>query len=135
MQKMFLSLASVFGATAVMLGAFGAHALKSKLTTEQLQVYETGVRYQMYHVFALIAVAFLIDKYPGKSVLNYAGYSFMAGIVLFSGSLYLLSTKQLLGMESAKWLGPVTPLGGLFFIMGWALLLAAVLGKSNNVTV
>lgn len=119
-QRIFLAFAAASGALAVMLGAFGAHALKSRLPVEQLFVFETGVRYQMYHAFALIAVAWLMDKFPGRCIAA-AGWLFMAGIVLFSGSLYGLS------LASWKWLGPVTPLGGLLFISGWFTLLAAIL--------
>ncbi len=129
MQKIFLSIASITGGLAVILGAFGAHALKTKLSSDQIQVFETGVKYQMYHTFGLIAIALLIDKYPNKAGLNIAGYCFMIGIFLFSGSLYLLSTKDILGLNNWKWLGPITPLGGLSLIMGWALMLVVVLGK------
>ena len=122
MQKILLSIAALSGAFAVILGAFGAHALKEKLSPEQLQTFETGVRYQMYHTFALIAVALLLEKY-NNSLLNYSGYLFITGIILFSGSLYLLATKILLGIENWIWLGAVTPIGGLCFIFGWILLL------------
>jgi len=118
MQKTFLITGSLLAGFAVLLGAFGAHALKSKLAVEQLQVFETGVRYQFYHALALLAVGLLADKFNSTS-LNYSGYLFIFGIILFSGSLYLLSLKNLLGIESLKFLGPITPLGGLCFIAGW----------------
>ena len=127
-QKIFFSIAGLSGALAVIIGAFGAHALKTKLSPEQLQTFETGVRYQMYHTFALIAVAFLFDKY-NNGLLRYSGYLFTTGIVLFSGSLYLLATKSLFGIESWTWLGPITPLGGLCFITGWILFLINFLKK------
>ena len=127
-QKIFFSIAGLSGALAVIIGAFGAHALKTKLSSEQLQTFETGVRYQMYHTFALIAVAFLFDKY-NNGLLRYSGYLFTIGIVLFSGSLYLLATKSLFGIESWAWLGPITPLGGLCFIIGWTLFLINFLKK------
>jgi uncharacterized membrane protein YgdD (TMEM256/DUF423 family) len=118
MQRAFLIIAAVSGLIAVILGAFGAHALRGKLEPKLLDVFETGVRYQFFHTFALIAVALLIDKL-GAAQLVPAGWLFVAGIVLFSGSLYLLAVK------SWKWLGPVTPLGGLLFIAGWVMLLIA----------
>jgi len=92
--------------------------LRGKLEPKLFDVFETGVRYQFFHTFALIAVALLIDKL-GTAQLVPAGWLFVAGIVLFSGSLYLLAVK------SWKWLGPVTPLGGLLFIAGWVMLLIA----------
>lgn len=116
MKKSFILAAAIFGALAVILGAFGAHALKAILTAEQLQTYEVGVRYHFYHVFALLLTAMLYKEYSNK-LLVWAGYFFIVGIVLFSGSLYALSTTP-----SLKILGPVTPLGGACFIAGWFLL-------------
>lgn len=112
-----------------MLGAFGAHALKAKMSSDQLQVFDTGVRYQLYHAFALIVVALVADKF-NSSLLPWSGYLFVTGIIFFSGSLYLLSSKNLLGIENWNFLGPVTPLGGLCFIAGWILLICSVLKKS-----
>ena len=127
MIKNFLLCGSVMAALAVILGAFGAHALKSKLSTENLQIFETAVRYQMYHSFALILVFILSDKL-NPTLLNYSGAFFVAGIVLFSGSVYLLACRELLGIEGWKnILGPITPLGGLSFIVGWGCLIAASL--------
>ena len=120
MHKTFLILGSSTAAIAVVLGAFGAHALKEKLAPEQLQVFETGVRYQVYHSFALILVALIAAKYPSLT-LNYSGYLFLSGIIFFSGSLYLLSMKSLLGIEHWKFMGLITPLGGLCFVAGWIL--------------
>jgi len=128
MQRILFATGTLSGALAVMLGAFGAHALKAKLDAAQLQTFETGVRYQFYHTFAILLVAMLMDRNQ-SSLLNYSGYSFITGIVLFSGSLYLLATKSVLGIESWGWLGPVTPLGGLAFISGWLMLLLATLKK------
>jgi uncharacterized membrane protein YgdD (TMEM256/DUF423 family) len=128
MQKTFFFIGSCLAGIAVILGAFGAHALKAKLEPDQLQVFETGVRYQMYHAFALIIVALLYDKF-NQSILNYSGMLFISGIVFFSGSLYLLASKNLLGIESWKFLGPITPLGGLCFIAGWLLLAISVFKK------
>jgi len=128
MQRTFLIWGSALAGLAVMFGAFGAHALKEKIPADQLQVFETGVRYQFYHAFALIAVALLYDKF-NSSWLNYSGYAFLSGIILFSGSLYLLSNRTWLGIEGWKFLGPVTPLGGLCFIAGWLFLVISVLKK------
>jgi uncharacterized membrane protein YgdD (TMEM256/DUF423 family) len=114
--------ASVFMALSVALGAFGAHALKAKLTTEMLNVFEVGVRYQVYHALGLFVVAWLAQPSMGlrESFINTAGWLFIVGILLFSGSLYGLS------LSGIRWMGAITPLGGLCFIAGWvALALAA----------
>ena len=127
MQKTILFSASVFGALAVIIGAFGAHALKEKLGPDQLQVFETGVKYQFYHALALLMVGILFGKIENSN-LNYAGIFFILGIVFFSGSLYLLSTLSITGLDGIKKiLGPITPLGGLFFILGWISLCVGVL--------
>jgi uncharacterized membrane protein YgdD (TMEM256/DUF423 family) len=128
MQKVFLTVGASLACIAVILGAFGAHALKAKLEPEQLQVFETGVRYQMYHAIAVIIAGLLFDK-VNTSMLNYSSLFFIAGIILFSGSLYLLASKNLLGIESWKFLGPITPLGGLCFIAGWLFLALSVIKK------
>lgn len=125
MYKPFLILASVLGAIAVALGAFGAHALKQKLTAEALQIFETGVKYQFYHVFALLIAGMLYQQFGGNSLL-WSGRLFTAGIVLFSGSLYLLSYYKGSGNTSFNWLGAITPFGGLCFIAGWICLAFAV---------
>ena len=128
MQKLFLASGTALAALAVVLGAFGAHALKAKLEPEQLQVFETAEKYQMYHALALLLTGILFERFNSSATL-YSGYFFIAGILFFSGSLYLLSAKSILGIESWKFLGPITPLGGLCFICGWVLLLLAVLKK------
>jgi uncharacterized membrane protein YgdD (TMEM256/DUF423 family) len=123
MNRFFLIAGTLFAGLAVILGAFGAHALKSKLAAEQIQVFETGVKYQMYHALALILL-FVISEKTGSSILNYSGYLFVAGIIFFSGSLYLLACSEIIGIEQMKGiLGPITPLGGLCFISGWVCLL------------
>jgi uncharacterized membrane protein YgdD (TMEM256/DUF423 family) len=125
MQKIFGITAAAYGALAVILGAFGAHALKEKLDAYQLEIFNKGVQYQFYHVIALFAVVFLADKIQPKT-LTFAGWFFTAGILFFSGSLYLLATRSLLGTDAlTPVLGPVTPLGGLCFIIGWILLLVS----------
>lgn len=124
MHKGFLKTAALLGALSVMLGAFAAHGLKKILIADDLQIFETAVRYQFYHVFALLAVGILYAAYPGKLML-WAGKLFIAGVILFSGSLYLLcyvKYKQL----PLNWLGAITPLGGAAFITGWILLFWAV---------
>lgn len=106
---------AIFSAVGVALGAFGAHGLKARVSTDLLAVFETGVRYHMYHAFALLAVGWAASRNPA-SVLQVAGFLFSVGIVLFSGSLYLMT------LTGARWLGAITPFGGLAFLVGWALL-------------
>jgi uncharacterized membrane protein YgdD (TMEM256/DUF423 family) len=112
MDRFFFITASLLGLLAVVFGAFGAHLLKSHLGADQLTTFETGVRYQMYHTFALLAVALSYAKWPGKTLVA-SGWLFIIGTVLFSGSLYVLS---LTGM---RWVAVVTPFGGLAFLAGW----------------
>jgi uncharacterized membrane protein YgdD (TMEM256/DUF423 family) len=118
MAKLFITLASLSGMLAVMLGAFGAHALKGKLDDYALGVFETAVQYHFYHSFALLAVGILALSHPHTALLRSSGWLFLLGIVVFSGSLYVLS------FTGARWLGAITPLGGLAFIAGWACLAA-----------
>jgi len=124
-QKTFLVLAFMLAALTVIIGAFGAHGLKAKITPEQLKTYETGISYQFYHTFALIVTSLLMNRMD-SSILTYAALAFLFGIVCFSGSLYLLSTRELLGLTSWRWLGPITPIGGVAFIVGWILLAVGV---------
>ncbi|HQW44183.1 MAG: DUF423 domain-containing protein [Chitinophagaceae bacterium] len=129
MHKKFLMAAAIFGGLAVALGAFGAHGLEGITKDEKiLHGFQTGVQYQMYHALALLFIALLYDKLPGKW-LKWAGNSFIAGIFLFSGSLYLLTFLKIQESSSVKLVGPVTPLGGLFFIAGWLFLLVAAFKK------
>lgn len=113
MERLFLGLGSVLAAIAVAAGAFGAHALRERLAPDLLNTFEVGARYHMYHALALVLVAWASTRWPG-SVL--AGWLFVAGIVLFSGSLYLLC------LTGHRWLGAITPLGGLAFVLGWLTL-------------
>jgi uncharacterized membrane protein YgdD (TMEM256/DUF423 family) len=115
MDRTFLLLGSIAAFVGVALGAFGAHGLRARLSTEMLAVFETGVRYQMYHAFAILVVAVVAARFDGWLV-RAAGWLFAAGIVLFSGSLYALA------LSGATRLGAVTPIGGLAFLAGWALL-------------
>ena len=126
MHKGFLLTASILGALAVGLGAFGAHGLKKIVGPETVASFETAVRYQFYHVFALLAIAIVYEKYPGKW-LRYAGNCFITGIILFSGSLYLLTAMKATGSVGISGIGIITPFGGLFFIAGWLLLFFGLL--------
>ena len=127
MHKGFLRTAALLGAISVALGAFGAHGLKKILDADLLQVFETAVRYQFYHVFALLAAGILYKEFPGKR-LRWAGYLFMAGIVLFSGSLYLLCYVKHAALP-LNWIGAVTPFGGASFMAGWVMMFAAVMKR------
>jgi len=118
--KLFLSLGAISGAFGVIIGAFGAHGLKNKLSVEMLTVYQTGVQYHFYHTFALLAVGLLALRFQ-SGLLTFSGWSFLFGILIFSGSLYALS------ISGVKILGAITPIGGLFFIIGWVLLAVAVI--------
>lgn len=135
MQKRFLVFSGFSGAIGVALGAMAAHFLKAKvemglITEADLQAFETAARYQIYHSLALLILALLVDKIHSK-LISKVGYCFMAGIVLFSGSLYLLTTANLIGLSDVRWLGPITPIGGLFFIVGWLLLAFAGMKKNK----
>ena len=118
MHKTFLQFASLLGALAVALGAFGAHALKRIAPEAVVNIFETGVRYQFYHVFALIAAGILYRDFSNKWML-WAGNSFIAGILLFSGSLYILTYLKASAKSGFDWVGIITPFGGLAFIAGW----------------
>ena len=119
MDRAFALAGAVSAFIAVAAGAFGAHALRARLAPDLLTVFETGARYQMYHALALLAVAWASNHWPGTP-LRLAGWLFIGGTVLFSGSLYLLA------LTGARWLGAVTPLGGLLFLAGWAALAIGV---------
>lgn len=119
--------ASLLGALAVVLGAFGAHGLKTVLSDTQLGAYQTGITYHFYHVLAIF-VGVWLSLQSKQALAKWAVRAFFVGIFLFSGSLYLLSCKDLLGLGSfQKILGPITPIGGLFFIIGWVLLAISAL--------
>ena len=117
MSKLFIVSGCFSAAISVILGAFGAHGLRKVLNVESLTVFETGVRYQFYHSFALIIFGLFLSKFNQSNISPWPGFLFVFGIFLFSGSFYLLSCKSLLGIETWKWLGPITPLGGLCFII------------------
>jgi len=116
MDRTFLLIGSVLGFLGVAGGAFGAHALKARLSSDMLAVFETGVRYQMYHAFAVLIVAAAIGHLGDARLLVIAGWFFVAGVLLFSGSLYALA------LTGTGILGAITPIGGLLFLIGWACL-------------
>ena len=115
MDRLFFALGALAAFIGVALGAFAAHGLKSRIDPNMLATFEVGVRYQMYHALALLAVAWACAKWPG-TLTNTAGWLFVAGIVVFSGSLYVLA------VTGVRWLGAITPLGGLAFLAGWLCL-------------
>ena len=116
MHKTFLLIAAIFGFLGVAFGAFGAHGLRNRLSPDMLAVFEIGVRYQMYHVFALLAVAAAIGHFGPVRLLMLAGWAFIAGTLIFSGSLYALA------LTGTGMFGAITPIGGLGFLIGWACL-------------
>jgi len=120
MDRTFLLAGAVAGLLGVAFGAFGAHGLRGRLTPDMLAVFETGVRYQMYHALALLLTAAMLPRMPGKALVA-AGWFFVGGIVLFSGSLYLLA------VTGVTVLGAITPIGGVAFLAGWLSLIVAAL--------
>ena len=128
MQKIFLVIGTLLAGLAVALGAFGAHGLKKIVTAENVATYQTGVQYQMYHALALILVGILSERIYNGFV-SYAGVLFVAGVVLFSGSLYLIVSMQAMNKTVPTAIGILTPIGGLFFIGGWICLLIGLLKK------
>lgn len=115
MDRTFLFIGALLGGVGVGLGAFGAHGLRGRLTPDMLAVFETGVRYQMYHALALLAVSAAMPRYEGR-LITIAGWAFTAGVFLFSGSLYALS------LSGIRVLGAITPIGGVLFLIGWGCL-------------
>jgi len=131
MNKLFLTFAAIAGGIAVLLGAMAAHQLRQQMPAAALEVFETAVRYQFYHVFALLAVGILSERIPGKWM-NRSGSCFIGGILLFSGSLYLISALMAGGTTVPMSLGILTPLGGVFFILGWIFLVIALLKRRSS---
>lgn len=121
MFKIFTALGSINALIAVMLGAFGAHGLKSRLSTDMLEIFQTGVQYHFYHALGLLAVGVIAYHLPDSGLLKWSGWLMLTGIIIFSGSLYILSTTGI------TWLGAITPIGGTAFIAAWILLTIAVL--------
>ena len=122
MDRLFFALGSGSALIAVAAGAFGAHGLRARLTPDLLAVFETGARYHMYHALALLAASWSLTRWPGPWPAR-AGWLFLAGTVLFSGSLYALA------LSGVRWLGAITPLGGLAFLAGWACLLLGAIRR------
>ena len=125
MKSGWLMIGAVAGGVGVALGAFGAHGLKSRVSAEMLAVFETGVRYQMYHALALVAVGLAATRWTSVW-LGAAGWLFLIGIVVFSGSLYVMT------FTGIRWLGAITPIGGLSFILGWLSLALAAYATSSS---
>jgi len=126
LPRTFMVLGAASALIAVLAGAFGAHALRERLSPHLLEVFETGARYQMYHALALLAVAWAADRWGGMLV-GWSGWLFVAGTVVFSGSLYALALTG----GSHRWLGAITPIGGVAFLAGWACLIIGVLRSSS----
>lgn len=121
-MKLFFGIGALLGGLGVAAGAFGAHALRGQLAPDRLQLYEVAVRYQMWHALALLATAWAVQQWPGQ-LTSTAGWLFVGGVVIFSGTVYALS------LGAPRWLGAVTPIGGLCLIAAWGLLLVAALRK------
>lgn len=119
--RIFLAAGGIAAFAAVALGAFGAHALKARLPAEMLAVWRTGVEYHFYHALGLLAVGWLAAQLPDSTLVRWSGWLMLAGIVLFSGTLYALA------LSGERWLGAITPVGGVAFLGGWALFVIAVL--------
>ena len=122
MERTFFALGAISAALAVLFGSFGAHALRGRLSPEQLAVFETGVRYQLAHALGLLAAAWAVERFGGDAA-RWGGWLLLTGSVLFSGSLYALT------LTGVRWLGLVTPFGGVAFVVGWALLAMAALRR------
>ncbi len=125
MDKRFLSISFLLGALAVALGAFGAHALKEMVDERAMETYQTSVQYHFYHVIAL-AIAGLLLRSGANVWYKRAGYLFITGIIIFSGSLYTMTFLKAASVEGVNWLGAITPIGGLCFIIGWLCLLMGI---------
>lgn len=125
MNRKFLHMAALMGGLAVILGAFAAHKLKTLLTPDTLSAFQTGVTYQFYHTFALLAVGILYRRYKNKW-LTLSGLFFVSGTILFSGSLYLMAALELLKKTSLGAMGVVTPIGGVLLILGWSFFFVGV---------
>ncbi|WP_404459894.1 DUF423 domain-containing protein [Sutcliffiella horikoshii] len=118
-MNLFIILAAINGFLAVALGAFGAHGLEGRVSERMIEIWKTGVTYQMFHAGGLFVVALLMERFNSTGLLNGAGWSFLIGIILFSGSLYILT------LSGVKVLGAITPLGGVAFLIGWVLIIIA----------
>ena len=130
MNKRFLKTAALAGGVSVALGAFGAHALKGSISDYAVSIFETAARYQFYHVFALLAAAILYKEFPNR-LMQWSGVLFIAGIILFSGSLYVLTYIKAAVLPGYDWIGAITPFGGLCFIAGWICLFGGIVKKQR----
>jgi uncharacterized membrane protein YgdD (TMEM256/DUF423 family) len=130
MHKGFLKMGTMLAALSVILGAFAAHTIKAKVTADALAIFETGVRYQMYHAFAILITGIIYKEFTNKKILL-AGKFFMFGILFFSGSLYLLTYIKTIAAEKFLWVGAITPFGGAFFIAGWLILCSSFFNKKQ----
>lgn len=131
MHKGFLKTASLLAVITVISGAFAAHALKGKIGDHALITFETAVRYQFYHVIALFLTGIVYKDFAYRTV-KWAGWLFIAGIILFCGSLYILTFKQAIVSPGFSWVGPVTPIGGFAFIIGWILLAVSFFRRNKD---
>ena len=125
MGNTVIGLAAISGFIAVAFGAFGAHALKTRLPVDMLAIYHTAVQYQFWHTAALLAVGLLMLHFPQQTLLKYSGWAFAVGMVIFSGSLYVLA------LTGTRWLGAITPIGGVALLAGWLLLAVAMFQKGT----
>lgn len=125
MQKTFMAWGAVFMALSVAIGAFGAHMLEGKITADEMAIYETGVHYHMIHGIAVIITGLAAGLFGESRKLFWAGVLFSAGIIIFSGSLYVLS------LSGIKWLGAITPIGGVSFIAGWLILMSSAWNRTR----
>jgi len=125
LAKLFLVLGGVNAALVVVLGAFGAHALKTRISSDMMAVYHTAILYHAIHALGLLVIGMVVAWLPGSGFLRLAGWTMLIGIALFSGSLYVLSVTGI------RWLGAITPIGGVAFMLAWVLFCVAVLKDSN----
>ena len=131
MHKKFLLIASVSGILGVAIGAFGAHGLKKIIQPGDFSIFQTGVQYQMYHTFALLATGILYEKFRNQWI-RWSGVCFIVGILLFSGSLYMITLLKAYSVAVSNGIGIITPIGGLFFIMGWMCMLIGVVNRVRS---
>lgn len=131
MHKGYIKTAAILGALSMAIGAFAAHTLKGAISDYALEIFETAVKYQFYHVFALLAVGIIYKEFP-NNLIKWSGRLFIVGIILFSGSLYILSAIKASMLPGYDWVGAVTPLGGLCFILGWIFLFLGISDKVKH---
>jgi uncharacterized membrane protein YgdD (TMEM256/DUF423 family) len=130
MNKNYIAIGGIIAALAVLFGALGAHWLRSNISMVDLQNFETAVRYQMYHAFAIILLG-ILKPALGSKIVSLAFHAFWTGTLLFSGSIYVLATSSFSGF-SVSWVGPLTPIGGVLFIVGWISLVVGALSSSRD---